>query len=40
VSKSMHISLRPGEKLYLNGAVLRADRKMSLELLNDATFLL
>jgi len=36
----MHISLRPGEKLYLNGAVLRADRKMSLELLNDATFLL
>ncbi len=36
----MHITLRPGEKLYLNGAVLRADRKVSLELLNDATFLL
>ena len=36
----MHISLRQGEKLYLNGAVLRADRKMSIELLNDATFLL
>ena len=36
----MHISLRPGERLYLNGAVLRADRKVSLELMNDATFLL
>ena len=36
----MHITLRPGEKLYLNGAVFRADRKVSLELLNDATFLL
>ena len=37
---SMHITLRPGERLYLNGAVLRADRKVSLELMNDATFLL
>lgn len=36
----MHISLRSGEKIYINGAVLRADRKVSLELLNDATFLL
>ena len=36
----MHITLRPGEKLYLNGAVVRADRKVSLELMNDATFLL
>ena len=36
----MHITLRPGEKLYLNGAVFRADRKVSLELLNDVTFLL
>ncbi len=36
----MHISLRAGEKLYINGAVLRVDRKVSLELLNDATFLL
>ncbi|MGA3342587.1 MAG: flagellar biosynthesis repressor FlbT [Methylocella sp.] len=36
----MHISLRAGEKIYINGAVLRADRKVSLELLNDATFLL
>lgn len=36
----MHISLRAGEKIYINGAVLRADRKVSLELLNDAAFLL
>lgn len=36
----MHITLRTGEKLYLNGAVLRADRKVSLELMNDAVFLL
>lgn len=37
---AMHISLRAGEKIYINGAVLCADRKVSLELLNDATFLL
>ncbi len=36
----MHISLRAGEKFYINGAVLRVDRKVSIELLNDATFLL
>ena len=32
--------VRCGEKIYINGAVLRVDRKVSLELLNDATFLL
>lgn len=37
---SMHISLRAGERIYVNGAVLRFDRKVTLELLNDATFLL
>ena len=36
----MHISLRPGEKIYLNGAVLRVNRKVAIELLNDVTFLL
>lgn len=36
----MHITLRAGEKIYVNGAVLRVDRKVSIELLNDATFLL
>ena len=38
--KSMHISLKAGEKLFLNGAVFQVDRKVTLELLNDATFLL
>jgi len=36
----MHVSLRAREKIYINGAVLRADRKVSIEILNDATFLL
>jgi flagellar protein FlbT len=36
----MHITLRANEKIYINGAVLRADRKVSLELMNDAVFLL
>ena len=36
----MHISLRSGEKIYRNGAVVRVDRKVSIELLNDVTFLL
>jgi len=36
----MHLSLRAGEKIYLNGAVIKVDRKVSIELLNDVTFLL
>ena len=40
MSATMHISLRAGEKIYINGGVLRVDRKVSLELLNDVTFLL
>lgn len=40
MTQSFHVSLRAGEKIYLNGAVLRADRKVTLELLNDVTFLL
>ena len=36
----MHITLRPNEKIYINGAVLKVDRKVSFELLNDAVFLL
>lgn len=36
----MKISLRPGEKIYVNGAVFSVDRRVSLELLNDVTFLL
>ena len=36
----MQITLRPDEKIYINGAVLRVDRKVSIELMNDAAFLL
>ena len=36
----MNITLRAGERLYINGAVIRTDRKATIELLNDATFLL
>lgn len=36
----MNISLRRGERLFINGAVLRVDRKVCVELLNDVTFLL
>ncbi len=36
----MQISLRAGERIYVNGAVLRFDRKVTMELLNDVTFLL
>jgi flagellar protein FlbT len=38
--KSLRISLRAGERIYVNGAVLRPDRKVSLEFLNDVSFLL
>jgi flagellar protein FlbT len=38
--KTMQISLRAGQRFYLNGAVIRADRKVTLELLNNANFLL
>ncbi len=36
----MNISLRRGERIFINGAVLKVDRKVCLELLNDVTFLL
>jgi flagellar protein FlbT len=36
----MLLKLRAGEKLYLNGAVIKVERKATIELLNDATFLL
>ena len=37
---TIQISLCAGQRIYLNGAVIRADRKVTLELMNDATFLL
>jgi flagellar biosynthesis repressor protein FlbT len=40
MKSAMRISLRNGERIYINGAVLRVDRKVGIELLNDVTFLL
>lgn len=40
MKNSLRISLKPNEKIYINGAVLRVDRKVSIELLNDVQFLL
>ncbi len=40
MKNTLRISLKPQEKIYLNGAVVRVDRKVSIELLNDVQFLL
>jgi len=40
MKNTLKISLKQGEKIYINGAVIRADRKVTLEILNDVTFLL
>ena len=39
-SEQMNITLRAHERLFINGAVIRADRRVTLELLNDVVFLL
>jgi flagellar biosynthesis repressor protein FlbT len=36
----LKITLRAGERIFVNGGVLRVDRKVSIELLNDVIFLL
>ena len=36
----MNISLRAGDKIYINGGVIRVDRKVTIEILNKITFLL
>lgn len=40
MKNTLKVSLKANEKIYINGAVVRADRKVSLELLNDVQFLL
>ncbi|MFT4080070.1 flagellar biosynthesis repressor FlbT [Rhodomicrobium sp.] len=40
MSRPFSVSLKPGERIFINGAVLRADRKVSVEFLNDVAFLL
>ncbi len=36
----MQIHLKRGEKIYINGAVLKVDRRATIEFLNDVNFLL
>lgn len=40
MSGALKIHLKANERIFINGAVLRVDRKVSLEFLNDVTFLL
>jgi flagellar biosynthesis repressor protein FlbT len=40
LSASFKISLKANERIYINGAVLRVDRKTSIEFLNDVNFLI
>ncbi len=37
--KPMQLWLKAGERIYVNGAVVRVDRKVAVELLNDVVFL-
>lgn len=40
MSGTFCLSLKARQRLFINGAVLRFDRKVGIELLNDAVFLL
>lgn len=40
MNSTLKISLKANEKIYVNGAVIKVDRKVSLEFLNNVTFLL
>lgn len=40
MSGPIQISLKAGERIYINGAVVRSDRKVTLQLLNDVVFIL
>lgn len=40
MKNTLKITLKANEKIYINGAVIKADRKVSLEFLNDVQFLL
>lgn len=40
MKNTLRITLKANEKIYVNGAVIKTDRKVSLEFLNDVQFLL
>ncbi len=39
MKNTLKISLKANEKIYINGAVVRVDRKTTVELLNETQFL-
>lgn len=39
MSTTTRVTLRPGERIFINGAVLRADSRSSLEILNSVPYL-
>jgi flagellar protein FlbT len=40
VTSYLKVHLKPNERMYINGGVIRVDRKVTLELMNDVVFLL
>ena len=40
MTQSLQFRLKSGQRIYINGAVLRVDRKVAIEFLNDVTFML
>jgi flagellar protein FlbT len=40
MKNTLKITLKANEKIYINGAVIKTDRKVSLEFLNNVQFLL
>lgn len=40
MSGNLKVHLKPNERVYINGGVLRVDRKVTIELMNDVVFLL
>jgi flagellar protein FlbT len=39
MSTTTRVTLRPGERIFINGAVLRSDGRASFEILNDVPYL-
>lgn len=40
MSTTTRVTLRPGERIFINGAVLKAEGRMSFEILNDVPYLI
>jgi len=40
VSGHLKVHLKPNERVYINGGVIRVDRKVTIELMNEVVFLI